>query len=224
MNTYQKLSLVLALGAGFSATANSSTTTLFDNLSSPISGEQGIPPGWIADAFTTGINVAGYNLGDITLKLSGSIDGNIQGIVLQLYSDTGLGVPGTTAIGHAFVDPLSVSSTQKDNIFTPNLLDSSLVLSANTTYWVKLDATAQGAANINWSYTSLGLGQWAYDTLGGTSDSAFHDNTGPFMMKVEVTSITGVPAPAEVPVPAAAWFMGTGMIGLISSWSRKKRG
>ncbi len=213
MKTYQKMSLVLvlALGLGFSAAANSSTT-LYDNLSSPISAEQGIPPGWIADAFTTGPNSAGYNLGNITLKLSGSIEGSIQGIVLQLFSDSGAGVPGTTAIGHPYVDPLVVTSTPNNNVFTPNALDASLVLSPNTTYWARLDALAIGAANVNWAYTASGAGLWAYDTLSFQANGS----DGPFLMKVEANPI------AAVPVPAAAWLMGGGLIGVAPSWRRKK--
>jgi hypothetical protein len=218
MNTCKKMSLVLALGLGFSAAANSSTT-LYDNLSSPVSGEQGIPPGWIADAFTTGTNSAGYNLGNITLKLSGGIDGSINGIVLQLFSDPGSGVPGTTAIGHAYVDPLLVTSTPNNNVFTPNALDASLVLSPNTTYWARIDALAPGAANVNWSYASSGPGLWAFDTLGVGPFDKLNGDTGPFLMKVVANPIL-----SSVPVPAAAWLMGSGLIGLASSWRRKKAG
>lgn len=225
MKTYQKLSLVLALG--FSAAANSSVTpvVLYDSFSNPVAGEQGIPPGWIANAFSTGTNLLGYNVGNITLQLHGSIDGNIQGIVLQLFSDSGSGVPGTTAIGHAFVNPISVTTTPNPNVFTPNTLDESLVLSANTTYWARIDALAQGAANVNWSYSASGvdsvsgLGLWAFDTLGGDDFSAFKGDTGPFLMKVQANAIL---PPAAIPVPAAAWLMGSGLIGLVSSWRRKK--
>ena len=216
MNTYQKLSLVLALGLGlgFSAAANSSTT-LYDNLSSPVNNSQGIPPGWIADAFTTGANAGGYNLGNITLELQGDVNGSINGIVLKLFSDTGTGVPGITAIGNAYVNPSSlITGGMHPNVFTPNALDASLVLSANTTYWVKLDASTPGAAGVDWGYTLSGTGLWAFDAGEGIQG---HGTDGPFIMKVEANPIL-----SSVPVPAAAWLMGSGLIGLASSWRRKK--
>ena len=212
MNTYKKMSLVLALGLSFSTAANSAI--LYNNLSDPINAEQGIPPGWIADAFTTGANAGGYNLGNITLKLSGNTDGSIQGIVLKLFSDTGSGVPGTTAVGHAYINPLSVTTTPNNNLFIPNALDASLVLSPNTTYWARIDALAPGAANVNWAYTLSGTGSWAFDT----GSLAVNGTEGPFIMKVEANPIS------SVPVPAAVWLMGSGLIGLASSWRRKKAG
>jgi hypothetical protein len=215
MNTCKKMSLALALALGFSAAANSSTT-LYDNLSSPLSSGQGIPPGWIADAFTTGTNAGGYHLGNITLDLQSDINGSINGIVLKLFSDTGTGVPGITAIGNAYVNPSSlITGGMHPNVFTPNALDASLVLSANTTYWAKLDASTPGAASVDWGYAQSGPGSWAFNT----GSFAFNGTGGPYMMKVEANPIL-----SSVPVPATVWLMGSGLIGLASSWRRKKAG
>lgn len=234
MNQYQKVGFILALG--FSAVANSSPVVLYNNLGIGIAAEQGIPPGWIADAFTTGTNAAGYNLGDITLKLTGGIDGIIQGIVLKLFDTTGafpvnpdpdvpafpLGAPGA-AIGHAFVNPLKVGSTAQDSVFTPNVLDANLVLAPNTTYWARIDAFTPGATNINWSYAISGTGLWAYNTLGGDESSAQQGFLGPFLMKVQANAILGdIKAPSSIPVPAATWLMGSGLLGLVATWRRKK--
>lgn len=227
MNTYQKLGTIFALGLGFSAVANSSSSpiVLYDNLSDHFNNAQGIPPGWIANAFYTGPNIPGYTLGDITLKLTGNTEGNIQGVVLQLFDTSGvfqnpepniqIGAPGDP-VGHAYVNPSTLTTTLRDNVFTPNALDASLVLSPNTSYWVKLDASALNAANVDWAYSSSGAGQWAFDTLGGDEYAAFHGDSGPFLMKVTATPISAIP------IPGAAWLMGTGLIGLISSWRRKR--
>jgi hypothetical protein len=215
MNTCKKMSLVLALALGFSAAANSSTT-LYDNLSSPLSSGQGIPPGWIAGGFTTGANAGGYHFGNITLDLQSDISGSINGIVLKLFSDTGTGVPGITAIGNAYVNPSSlITGGMHPNVFTPNALDASLVLSANTTYWAKLDASTPGAASVDWGYAQSGTGLWAFNT----GSFAFNGTDGPYMMKVEANPIL-----SSVPVPATVWLMGSGLIGLASSWRRKKAG
>jgi len=214
MKIYQKIGAILALG--LSGAANSAV--LFDSLSSPLSGTQGIPPGWIGTAFSTGSNCPnGCALGDISLMLSGNIDGSIQGIVLQLFNDAG-SVPGITPITHAYINPVTVSSTPDVNVFTSNPLDSAVVLNDNTEYWVRLDATAPGAANVDWGYVASGPGKWAFDTLLG-QNSKGNGNSGPFMVRVEANPIGEV---SNVPVPGAIWLMGSGVIGLISSWCRKK--
>jgi len=212
MKAYQKMGLVLTLGLGFTAGANSAV--LSNSISSQIVGSQGIPPGWIADAFSTGANCPnGCTLGDITLILSGNFGSPLTGIVLQLYSDSGTGIPGTTLIGDPYINPTTVTSILSENVFKPDPADAT-VLSANTTYWVKLDASAAGAASVDWAYATDSVsGQWAFDTLDGSN--GFGD-TGPYMMKVEANPISAVP------VPAAAWLMGSGLIGLVASWRRQK--
>jgi hypothetical protein len=214
MNIYKKISLVLVLGLGFSAAANSDV--MYDNLSSPeFEDPMPITPGWIAAAFSTGANTDGYNFGNITLGLRGEKEDSIKGLVVQLFSDTGSGILGTTPIGHpfhSFKDPLE-SPPSINSVFTPDALDASLVLTPDTIYWVKLDATSNDAENVSWAFASSGTGAWAFDTginQGGGTDRAF-------IMKVEANAVT-----AAIPVPAAAWFMGTGLIGLVSSWHRKK--
>jgi len=106
-----------------------------------------------------------------------------------------------------FLTPASFTSQSGLNTFQPNQV---LTLANNTTYWVRLTAAA-GAATGEWSYTD-GLGNNA------TSDPFEYPDYPP-MMRVEANPI----APPAVPVPATAWLMGSGLIGLVSSWRRKKR-
>lgn len=230
MKKYQQLGVVLVIGLGFSAAANSSVVLTDKLTGTAISGSQGIPPGWMANAFSTSTNCPnGCALGDITLKLA-TMEGSFEGIVLQIFSDGGL-VPGAAAIGHAFINPGPLgTSTPSNYVFKPSASDASVVLADNTKYWVKIDASASNAANVDWTYAALNVpGQWAYDTLGGDEYSTGQGNFGPFLMKVEVNPLGNVitpapgdePGPSPVPVPAAAWLMGSGLLGLLAS-SRKK--
>jgi hypothetical protein len=139
--------------------------------------------------------------------------GSSLGYTLALYTDGGNspGVPLVPLIPPAtvpvnFVTPANFTSQSGLNTFLPNQV---LTLANNTTYWVRL-AAAAGAASGEWNYTE-GLGKNA------TSDPLYYDDFPP-MMRVEANSL----APPAVPVPAAAWLMGSGLIGLVSSWRRKK--
>lgn len=208
MRTYQKLGLVLAMG--FSAAANASIT-LYNNLSERIDGSQGIPPGWIANEFSTDNHT--YQLDSITLKLSVDFGiTSLTNVVMTLYTDGGA-VPGTP-IGDAFVNPQLPTTVLGNNTFTPN---GTIILAPNTQYWVKLDASAPGATNVVWAYTIAGVGGWAYDTL--LPGLSMNGTDGPYLMRVDATPL----APAAVPVPAAAWLMGTAILGLTSALRRKKR-
>ncbi|MFI3185486.1 MAG: hypothetical protein QX198_05845 [Methylococcaceae bacterium] len=218
MKTYQKLSLVLALG--FSAAANSSVTPVVLYGLDTGSNSALATPGWIANAFNTGANcTTGCTLGDISLELAGTFfsGGSISGVTLQLYSDNNAGIPGPSAIGHAYINPPSVSTTAGINLFQPNPLDNGLnLLFSNHTYWVKLDASALGAADISWYYSDNpnSTGQWAFDSFTGGSG---HGTTQPFAMQV-------LAGGSPVPVPAAGWLMGSVLIGLVSSWRKKTAG
>jgi hypothetical protein len=222
MKTYQKFSLVLALGMGFSATAISSPVVLYDNLSGPLLGALPVPntfsmPGWVANSFSTGsLCPSGCTIGNIILNMN-TLGGSSTGYTLALFTDGG-NSPGAPAPLNPsdptplapinFVTPASFTSQPGLNTFQPNQVQT---LANNTTYWVRLTAAA-GAATGEWSYT-VGFGNNA------TSDPFEYPDLPP-MMRVEANSIV---APV-VPVPATAWLMGSGLIGLVSSWRRKKSG
>jgi len=220
MKTYQKFSLVLALGMGFSATAISSPVVLYDNLSGLVEGSLPVPnnsstAGWVANSFSTGsLCPLGCTIGNIILNMQ-TTGGSSSGYTLALYTDGGNspGVPAPLnpldpppAVPVYFVTPANFTSQRGLNIFQPNQVQT---LANDTTYWVRLTAAA-GAATGEWNYTG-GLGNNA------TSDPFEYPDFPP-MMRVEANPIV---APA-VPVPATAWLMGSGLIGLVSSWRRKK--
>jgi len=209
MKTYKKFSLVLALGMGFSAAAISSPVVLYDNLSGGIAGSLPVPntlstAGWVANSFSTdSLCPSGCTVGNITLNMT-TAGGSSSGYTLALYTDGG-NSPGAP-FGVNFLTPASFTPQSGLNTFQPNQV---LTLANNTTYWVRLAAGA-GAATGEWNYTE-GLGKNA------TSDPLYYTDFPP-MMRVEANSL----APPAVPVPAAAWLMGSGLIGLVSSWRRKK--
>ena len=212
MNTYKKMSLVLALGLSFSSAANSDILYQLN----PGSNSSLATPGWIANAFEMGTKCTfGCTLGDINLQLAGTFfsGGSIDGVTLQLYSDNNAGIPGPNKIGHEYINPPEVSTIAGISQFKPNPLDDGLnLLFSSHTYWVKLDASAPGAADISWYYSDNpnSKGQWAFDSLlGGQGTGTIQ----PFAMQVQAGS--------PVPVPATVWLMGSALIGLFSSLSKK---
>lgn len=201
MKTCKKLGAVLALGLGFSAAADSAI--LYDNLSGNIISALVLPSAtdWIANEFSTNTYCPlGCTLGNITLHMT--VDSGITtGYSLSIYTDNNTS-PGNL-VG-TLLNPASFTSAPNFNVFTPN---QAITLSNNTRYWVKLTAGA-GALGGEWSYTNFNEGN-NIDADGNSWTDL------PPMMKVEAT-------PNSVPVPATAWLMVSGFMGMFSVLRKKK--
>jgi hypothetical protein len=199
---------------------------------------------------TCATNCSPLTLGNITLTMYGvdftgsPLAAEEGAIKLQVYSNAAtflagddnsaadditdtLGSPLTTLtlIGTHFSD------LANNNVFTPV---TPLALDYNTKYWVKLSATSSFTANENFAgwydlskndivnFLSPGqiVGQPPASFVlcpGCGEDVPDHGDfsTDPqLLMKVEATAAT-------VPVPGAAWLMGSALLGLMRPWRRK---
>jgi hypothetical protein len=128
------------------------------------------------------------------------------------------------------------STSTENNVFTPN---TPLALTYDTKYWVKFSASGgslPSGATATWMDLSLNdinafipndgnndtnlVGQppasFVYCAGCGTNLPVHGDfSTDPqLLMKVEATA-------AAVPVPGAAWLMGSALLGLMRPWRRK---
>jgi|APLak6261660231_1056022.scaffolds.fasta_scaffold01277_2 hypothetical protein len=220
--THDKLGLILALTLGASVTANGSV--LYNNIPASTQYLDGLVLhdfGFFASQFSTNSSVCapGCTLGNITLNLfSDSLhnpSGNTNGYQLQVFSDVG-NAPGMALI--SMNNPAVFNSVAANHVFTPNGI---LNLNSSTNYWVKLSADSGngGGESVTWSiYQNAIQTQAGQPTLFQYSDSvgSFYTFTNPkLLMSVEAT------ANAVVPVPGAAWLMGSALLGLVASWRRK---
>jgi hypothetical protein len=220
--THEKLGLIFALTLGASVTANGSV--LYNNIpASPqyLDGLVLFNSGFFASQFSTNSSVcaSGCTLGNITLNLfSDSLhnpSGSTNGYQLQVFSDVG-NAPGMALI--SMNNPAAFNSAAANHVFTP---DGILNLNSSTNYWVTLSAGTgtSGGESVTWStYQSAIQTQAGQPTLFQYLDSvgSLYTFTSPkLLMSVEAT------ASAVVPIPGAAWLMGSALLGLVASWRRK---
>ena len=114
-----------------------------------------------------------------------------------IYTDGG-DVPGTLVYSSPFTGPTSGSSW-----YGPTGLDWSLI--ANTTYWVVVSAVENPSSNyagLMWYRAPSGLANEAY----WNGSSWQNADTTHYGWQINATA---------VPIPAAVWLLGSGLIGLI---------
>jgi hypothetical protein len=220
--THEKLGLIFALTLGASVTANGSV--LYNNIpASPqyLDGLVLFDSGYFASQFSTNSSAcaSGCTLGNITLNLfSDSLynpSGSTNGYQLQVFSDVG-NAPGMALIG--MNNPVVFNSSAANHVFTP---DGILNLNSSTNYWVTLSAGNGngGGESITWSTF-----QNAIQTKAGQpSRFQYLDSVGSFytFTNPKLLMIVEATASAVVPIPGAAWLMGSAMLGLVASWRRK---
>jgi hypothetical protein len=87
-------------------------------------------------------------------------------------------------------------------------------------------ATQVNAYTIVTNFANLGTCSYVNDTIGGSpmASSAFGNHNGNFdVLSVHLDNFVQTPQPPQVPVPAAVWLFGSGLLGLVGIARRKKK-
>jgi hypothetical protein len=205
MNTYQKLGSVLAFSLGCATAANADI--VYSNLGEigVINSEQKLLSGWMASEFSPDQN---STLEKITLRLDGGDSGvsiNPGTLTLQVYSDGG-NVPGSLLYSLTTPTTDFIFDQDIEFNFTPAFVgDGSL--STSQQYWARLSTDV--GTSVFW--VGSGGSARAYQRAG---ESVFTNDSNSWQLQVNAT-------PASVPIPGAAWLMGSALAGLVASARRK---
>lgn len=223
MKTYQKLGSVIALVLSSTGVVNANI--IFDNTPAYEGAITMNAQGWAEDDFipTTASNncTSQCVLNQITLSLLLGSGTNPVSLGLEIRDSLGsIGSltmvqnnnPGGSGLA---ANNLPGTFEQGTSLFTPT---STINLSAGSTYWVRLTnletvSATEGGDAIQWAFKS-GSGSFTFNDVGGEGLGVFPNLS--LLMKIEATPT------APVPIPAAAWLMGSALLGLVSSWRRKK--
>jgi len=185
-------------------------TILSDNLSAASSGtESASGSTWITGSF--GTDASQYLLDSFTLLLANSSTGTAE---VDIYDDGGL-QPGSL-IG-ILMPPAVYSTTLAPTTFSGN----SILLSANSTYWVVLKATS-GQFDWSWTTDNTGTGVGFQNTWGSSDDAGatwFTYDVFPVQFSAEAST-----AAAAAPEPGTlALFMTGALLGAGACLSRRLR-
>jgi hypothetical protein len=205
-----------------SSTSIANANIIFDNTSGGYVGGFTLnSQSWAEDDFipTTAINncTSQCVLNQISLSLS-AVGANPVSLGLEIR-DSGGSIGSLTMVtannpGGSGLAANNLPETYEagTSLFTPT---STINLLAGGTYWVRLtnlDLTPafEGGDQIQWAFNSS---SGSFNVNDGGDLFSVPNNS--LLMKIEAT-------PSAVPIPAAAWLMGSALLGLVSSWRRKK--
>ena len=225
-------STLLASGASAETTANFTTNNLFGSVGSATitvtmpSGNQGVMSG-----NTQGVNAGGFHVTD-TISTNNFVAWCVD--LLDTLTTPNLGLYTTTTA--PFSDPWSISSATQTVI--KMLFDTSYVnalTSAVNSAAFQLalwEIVYEVPNNTNTYNVSSGNGQFYTTTSGAVANAAnamLANLNGPAVKNFDVTywqsNIVGrqdLVTVSEVPLPAAVWLFGSGLVGL-GILSRKRR-
>ncbi len=245
MKKYQKLGAIITLLLGGASIANAtdlynniplpsppSPTSIWPNLNGyvveggPGTGQNGNDI--LANEFSIGSScINGCNLQDVNLLLAAYSPVETSSLVVDIYSN-GNNVPGTL---------LYTLSPTVTSVYTPDAVPvevefnaaaggDSLPKGTGTDYWVVLSSSDQ-TNQLFWMNnnqpgdaqgTNLLNGQGVdYQGLPGNG------NVQGLGLIMQVQALSNGGTASVIPVPGAAWLMGSALIGLLSSWNRKSR-
>ncbi len=191
--------------------------TIVSNLTATMNGHSTIygsgPPQEYAQQFTTGSQSVA--LGTV-IALVGGATGTFTASA-DLVTDSS-GTPGTTVLTTFTLPTIPTGTTYSDETFTPN---SSVMLSANTSYWFILSAS--GTGYYRWGYTdstsytgSGSLGEIGVSTNNGTSWTTHPLSYGPEILQVNSAS---VPEPSSLALMA----LGVGVTAMAGRFRMKRK-
>jgi len=197
----------------FSLTANAALVV--SNLNETSLGSGGNP--LMAMAFTT--DSSNYTLNNIVAPL-GEI--NFAGSMIvsgHLYTDAG-SLPGTQVSNGNLGTVTFDGFATLDRTFAPT--SGTVSLDANTTYWFVLDSSS--VSGLLWKDTSSVNEDSPSPFSWSISDNrAFFNTTSSLWEASPTIHMFSVDATvSSVPVPAAAWLFGSGLLGLVGVARRKK--
>jgi hypothetical protein len=193
VNFLRMLSRVLAalvMCAARPPSTNAANMVLSDNVKGVSSGGTEAATGstWLASSFST--DTSTYQLNSVTLLLENPVSG---AAVVDIYSDGGL-EPGSL-VG-ALTSPSSYVGPLVETTFTA----SDITLSANSTYWVVLEAP-QGEFDWSWASSDSGTGVGFTDTWSSSSDggNSWFTYVGPDSYPLQmIVNASAVPEPATL--------------------------
>jgi hypothetical protein len=185
---------------------------------------------------------AGYNITDVVGSYF-SMDTNSNGV--EPGEKTPIGSLNGIVIGAiqsaSGSHPGSINGTENPNIDSPWTFFGGTGMHQTTSAITALTVTANGATldmsgwNVTWNgiasipLTQTGLatmactaGSSCSDTSSYVLDAAFHVNGAGFTTVAYTVHLEGTVSSTAVPIPAAAWLFGSGLLGLAGVARRRK--
>jgi hypothetical protein len=186
-------SAVLSLGSAAQA------GILYDNLSQESLGSVFVATsqfGPLADSFSTGSTATYFQSVLLSLLADDPKDGESFTVSLRSDSDTS---PGAALASATFND--SILTTSLKNYTFPT--SGSILLAANTRYWIEVSGTANSSARWSRSSNSSGTGvAGEYNFLNGKANS--NSSVQPFQMQVNTIPEPGTLTLGAIGTPVLA--------------------
>jgi len=187
----------------FFLTISANADVIYDNLSATSGGNASIALGPLGDSFSTG--ASGFTLGEVKLLLGAPVpgDGGSFSVVLVNNSSYTIGT----------VSDSQLSSSQLTVI--DMTLTSPQTLAANKQYWIELFPNHNPDTSAIWS--------WSGDTSGTGVSGEYIFINGAFPTTERGAFQMQLSSPSAVPIPAAVWLLGSGLIGLVGVRRKLKK-
>jgi hypothetical protein len=206
----QALPRLLALAGLLAGSVAAQATSIYDNLGAAQEGADPVlSAGPLANSFASGAQASVLNTVQLLLKSdSDALVGDLQ---LELLADNA-SAPGAVlgTVGHLSSADVSTSA------FAAYSFNTAYLLSANTSYWLRLSSADPVAVEWSWSsdLAATGVaGQASYSQILGVVPNA---SGAAYQMLV------GVSAPVPEPAAASLWLLGLALAGLAAQRKLKR--